>query len=230
MAAKSLFKSLFSTTIGRKIVMALSGLFLVSFVIVHLIGNLSLLVSAEVFNTYTHKLESLGPLLYVIELILLAGFVCHFTLAIIITFKNWKARGDKYKTLKSAGDPSKQTISSKTMIYTGAIILIFTVIHIKTFKYGTYYETTLAGETVRDLHRLVIEVFQNLGYVVFYSAVMILLGFHLRHGFWSAFQSLGANHPRYSAFIYTTGILIAFIIAIGFLLIPILIYINGGAL
>jgi succinate dehydrogenase / fumarate reductase cytochrome b subunit len=230
MEAKPLFKSLFSTTIGQKIVMALSGLFLVVFVIVHLMGNLSLLVSSEAFNTYTHKLESLGPLLYVVELILLAGFVFHFGLAIIVTLKNWKARGDKYKTLKSAGDPSKQTFSSKTMIYTGAIILIFTIIHVKTFKYGPYYETTIAGEQVRDLYRLVIEVFQNLKYVVGYTAVMILLGFHVRHGFWSAFQSLGANHPRYSALIYTVGILIAFILSIGFLLIPILIYINGGVL
>jgi len=228
MEDRSLFKSLFTSTIGQKIVIALSGLFLVLFVIVHLIGNLTLFVGADTFNSYTHKLESTAPLLYVVELILVAGFVFHFTLAIIITLKNWRARDTKYAKLTTAGNPSRQTISSKTMIYTGLIILIFTVIHVMMFKYGAYYETTMDGKTVRDLYRLVIETFQNPAIVVGYVLVMILLGYHLRHGFWSAFQSLGVMNPSLTPIVYAIGVFLAMVLAVGFLFVPIWIYFFRG--
>jgi succinate dehydrogenase / fumarate reductase cytochrome b subunit len=228
MEDRSLLKSVFTSTIGQKIVIALSGLFLVSFVMVHLIGNLTLYIGADIFNAYTYKLESTAPLLYVVELILIAGFVFHFTLAIIVTLKNWKARNVKYSKLTSAGDPSRQNISSKTMIYTGLIILVFTVIHVRMFKYGTYYETTLDGKSVRDLYRLVIEAFQNPAIVVGYVLVMILLGYHLRHGFWSAFQSLGVMNLRLTPIVYTIGVILAIILAVGFLFIPIWVYFFSG--
>ncbi|MFQ5771522.1 MAG: succinate dehydrogenase, partial [bacterium] len=139
-----------------------------------------------------------------------------------------RARPVGYQKKASAGGTSKKTISSTTMIYTGILIFVFLAIHLKTFKYGTYYTTNVNGVEMRDLHRLVIEVFQQLGYVIWYVAAMVLVGFHLRHGFWSAFQSLGANHPRYMPIIYGVGIILAIVLAVGFLGIPIWIYFTGA--
>ncbi|RMF61383.1 MAG: succinate dehydrogenase [Calditrichaeota bacterium] len=223
MASKP-YDTTFLTTVGKKIVMAITGLFLVIFVVEHMLGNLFFLVGADAYNEYSHKLLSLGPLLWAIEIVLLAAFVFHAFYGISITLYNKSARPEKYKQLRSAGKPSRKTISSTTMIYTGLILLIFLVIHLKSFKYGTYYSTVVNGVEMRDLHRLMVEKFSTPLYTFGYVAVMILLGFHLRHGFWSAFQSLGANHPRYSAGIYTLGVFIAIILAIGFVAVPLWIY------
>ena len=113
------------------------------------------------------------------------------------------------------------------MIYTGLTLFVFLALHLKTFKYGPYYQTVVDGVVMRDLHRLVIETFQSLWYVVFYVACMALFFFHLRHGFWSAFQSLGVNHPRLNNHIMLAGKGIAAFLGVGFLIIPIWIYINA---
>lgn len=217
------------SSVGKKIIMAVTALSLVGFVIVHLLGNLTLLSGdSKSFNSYAHKLESFGELLDAAEIGLITIFVIHFIIAISIIVRKKSARPVKYYKTKSLGSPSRKSIGSSTMIYTGAIILIFTVIHLIQFKFGPgikeEYIKVIDGEIVRDLHRLVVESFKNLVYVSFYTGVMILLGFHLSHGFWSAFQSLGANHPRYTPFIYGVGIFIAITLGMGFLMIPILIY------
>ncbi len=224
MAAKS-FAATFSVTVVKKIVMALTGLFLVLFVIVHMLGNFSFLAGPEAFNGYTHKLASLGPLLYLVEIVLVLAFLFHAWNAVTITLANNRARPVAYRKTGSSGNPSKQTLSSKTMIWTGLILLIFTIIHVKTFKYGPYYPfTSASGVEMRDLYTLVMEVFHSPVYAFGYIAVMVLLGFHLRHGFWSAFQSLGTNHPRYSPLIYTIGLLIGVVLAVGFTIVPIVVY------
>jgi succinate dehydrogenase / fumarate reductase cytochrome b subunit len=114
------------------------------------------------------------------------------------------------------------------MIYTGAVLFIFLIIHLKTFKFGPNYTTDVDGVEMRDLHGLVWEVFQSPGYVTWYVAAMVLLGSHLWHGFWSAFQSLGVSHPRYTPIIYGIGIMVAAVLAVGFLGIPIWIYFTGA--
>ncbi|UCF35579.1 MAG: succinate dehydrogenase cytochrome b subunit [Acidobacteriota bacterium] len=221
------------STVGKKFLLALTGLSLVGFICVHLVGNLLLYVGADAFNTYAHKLMSMGPLLYVAELILAALFLAHMFTAIVTTLNNWKSRPDRYAVNASQGSPSQMTVSSKTMIWTGLVIIGFTVFHLVTFKYGAGveegYVAYLDGEPVRDLYRLVQELFQDPFYSGFYVFVMILLGFHLRHGFWSAFQSLGLNHPRYTPMIHTVGIIAAVVLGVGFLVIPIWFYFTGGA-
>ena len=208
--------------------MALTGLFLVFFVIVHMTGNLSFIFGgSDAFNTYSHTLISLGPLLYVVEIGLLAAFLLHAWNAISISRHNRNARPDGYKKLKSTGAPSKRSSSSMTMIWTGIILLVFTAIHLKTFKYGAIYTTTVNGTEMRDLYRLVAEVFKSPIYSWGYVATMLLLGFHLRHGFWSAFQALGANHPRYSNLIYTIGVVLAVVLTFGFLAVPLTVYFSG---
>ena len=224
MASKP-FKLMFGSTIFKKIIMAITGLFLTFFVLIHMTGNLSFVFGGkDVFNIYSHTLISLGPLLWTIETVLLLAFIFHAWNAISISLHNKKARPASYTKLKSSGDPSKKTLSSTTLIWTGIVLLVFIVIHLKTFKYGAYYSTTVNGVEMRNLYQLVKEVFQSPFYTFGYVATMLLLGYHLRHGFWSAFQSLGANHPRYSNIIYTIGILLAVVIAFGFLVVPLYVF------
>jgi succinate dehydrogenase / fumarate reductase cytochrome b subunit len=221
------------STIGKKILMALTGLALVGFVCVHLVGNLTLYIGPHAFNLYAHKLMSMGPLVYAAEAILVGLFLIHMISAIAVTLGNWKARPDKYSVSGEQGHTSRMTVSSKTMIWTGIILIIFTVIHLINFKYGPGleqgYTFDLDGENVRDLYRLVVESFGREIYVIPYVLCMVLLFSHLRHGFWSAFQSLGANHPRYMPLISALGILIAIVVGIGFLVIPVWIYLGGAA-
>lgn len=222
-------KSLLFSSIGRKVVIAIAGLTFFFFLIFHLLGNLIIILgSGHLFNAYSHALVSLGYLLYLVEIVLFVAFFFHFILAAIITLKNSQSRPYGYKMAKSAGGPSRETISSRTMIYTGVVVLVFVVLHVITFKYGPGiaqgYVTTLDGQKVRDLYRLVIEVFKNKWFVIWYVFAMIFLGFHVRHAFWSAFQSLGANNQRWTPILFWVGTFFAFFLGIGFLLIPLWVY------
>ena len=213
--------------------MALSVLGLFVFISVHLLGNLSFFAGQDAFNSYSHKLTSLGPLLYLVEIGLITVFIFHVLFALLIYRENIQARNVKYKTIKNAGPPSLKTISSRSMFYTGIVIFAFVIIHLKTFKYGPSFEDgyifTNEGGEIRDLYRLVVEIFQKPLYVIVYVSVMIILGYHLRHGFWSAFQSLGIMHPRYTKIIYGLGVALALVIATGFLVLPIYVFLAGGS-
>ena len=222
------------STIGKKILMSLTGLAMFSFVVAHLLGNLQLLSGdPDPYNKYAHLLISAGVLLIVAELVLLGSLLVHVWAAITTVWDRWKARPLRYARLRSAGDPSRKTVGSSTMIYTGAIILVFVVVHLVTFKYGpgveAGYVTQVDGVEMRDLHRLVVEDFSNPWYVIGYVVAMIVLGFHLSHAFWSAFQSLGLNHPQYTPLLYTGGRIMGFLIALGYLAIPVWIYFAGAA-
>ena len=225
----SFFKSVFWSTVGKKLVIAVSGLGIFLFVIIHLLGNLTLLTgNPDTFNAYSHKLTSLGPILYFLEFLLAAAFLFHMTLAVWTTLKNWGTRSNNYVVLKRAGKESKKTLSSTTMIYTGTVIIIFTVLHLITFKYGPGiaqgYFTYINGEKMRDLYRLVLEVFHKQWYVIWYVSAMVFLGFHLRHAFWSGLQSLGANNQKLSPYLYGAGLVFALILAFGFIFIPLWVY------
>jgi len=217
------------SSVGRKILNGLTGLLLCGFVLVHLLENFLLFVGSKAYNLYVYRLTSLGGLLYFMEFLLASIFLIHIVSAVSVWLSKRRARPESYVMLKSAGGPSRQTIFSRSMIYTGVLLFIFLILHLKTFKFGPHYEVEYNGLLVRYLYRLVIEVFSSGGYLLWYEVLLILLGFHLRHGFWSAFQSLGLNHPKYSHIIYTIGYLSAIMIAVGFLAIPIWIYVTGGA-
>jgi len=226
--------SIIWSSLGKKFISALTGLGLVLYSIAHLIGNLALLRGdPNPFNKYAHFLESLGWLLIIIELGLLAFFLFHICMGIIVWFDKRRARPDDYVKKTDAKGASKMTFSSKTMIYSGLIMLLFLIVHVLTFKYGPGidegYVTVVGGVPMRDLYRLVIEIFSNKLYVLGYTGAMVFLGFHLRHGFWSAFQSLGMQHPRLTPLIYSVGIVLAIVLAVGFLFLPIWIYFRGGA-
>lgn len=223
----SLLKAL-KSQVGRKILTGITGIGLIIFIIAHLLGNLQLFGDAQAFNEYTYALESLGWILYVLEAGLVVAFLLHAYLGISIWLKRRKARPEGYNTYNSKGGPSHQTWASKSMIFTGIVMLIFLVTHLSTFKFGATETIMLNGHEARDLKALVINTFQNPIYAFGYTAVMILLGFHLGHGFWSAFTSLSMKHNQYSAFIYSVGVIFAVLMAVGFLFIPLYIYFTGG--
>lgn len=221
------------SSVGKKFLMALTGLAMVIFLIEHLSGNLLLFSqNPDPYNQFSHFLIGLGWLLIAAELGLIAILLFHMISAIAISIGKKKARPVAYAKTGNAGEPSKKTFSSKTMIWTGLLTFVFIAIHLKTFKFGPAeaegYVRTVDGVQMRDLHTLVWDVFQNPIYVAWYVGTLIFLGFHLRHGFWSAFQSLGVNHPRYTPIIYSVGILVAIIISVGFLGIPLWIYFTGA--
>ncbi|NET36044.1 MAG: succinate dehydrogenase cytochrome b subunit [Cyanothece sp. SIO1E1] len=223
-SGKSEHLAFYSSPIGKKIITGVTGLGLVAFVLLHMTGNLLLFASADAYNQYAHFLLSLGPLLYFVELVLLVSFVFHATLGIQMYFGNRQARPIGYTDYATAGWPSLQSMSSRTMILSGLVLLGFLIIHLLSFKYGTYYYTTIDGVEMRDLARLVVEKFQHPIYTFGYVVVMLLLGFHLRHGIWSGLQSLGAMSPQFTPVIYGFGLILAVLIAVGFLVLPVAIF------
>lgn len=222
------------STVAKKIFLAVTGLCLAGFIMVHLAGNFLLYVGADAFNLYAHTLLSMGTLLYVAEIILLTIFTVHLLLAVYIQAVNWMARPEGYRKTKHQGKPSRLTLSSRSMIWSGLVIIIFTVIHVITFKYGPGIEdgylADINGEKVRDLYRLVAESFGKEYYVFPYLAVMVVLGFHLKHALWSAIHSLGLTNPRILPVIYVLSTLLAIALGTGFFLVPVWFYFFGGTL
>ncbi len=220
------------STVAKKIFLAVTGLCLAGFISIHLAGNLLLFIGPETFNLYAHKLLSLGVLLYLAEIILLCIFILHFSLAVYTQIVNWRARPNSYRKTIRQGKPSRLTFSSRSMIWTGLVIIIFAVIHVITFKYGPGIEegyfTTLDGEKVRDLYRLVTESFRKEYYVFPYLAVMTVLGFHLKHALWSGIHSLGGTNPRLLPVLYLLSTVIAIALGTGFFLLPLWFYLSGG--
>jgi succinate dehydrogenase / fumarate reductase cytochrome b subunit len=213
----------YASTVGRKFITGLSGLLLIAFLCVHLGGNLTLFVGPDLFNTYTHHLESLGILLYIAEIGLLLLFATHAVLAIGVQLGKWRARPERYAVTASKGAPSRKTLASRSMIVTGLVLLVYLPLHVWMFKYnqGRPSPTMMVHEReVRDLYTIVLIAFKNPAIAWSYAVVMFLLGFHLRHGFWSAFQSLGALSPRFLPVCYGLALVVAVLLAGGFIVLP----------
>lgn len=211
--------SFVSSSIGRKMIMGVCGAIWAGFVLTHMAANTLILFSAELYNKYSHAIVSNKPLLYGAEAVLLLALIVHATLGIKLALENRAARQKKY----AVGTPASKrtTIASRTMAIQGSLILAFVIYHLITFKYGTHYDVTYDGVVMRDLHRLVLEVFQSPAYVAWYIFCLILLGFHLSHGAWSVFQSLGINHPKYNPYLKVGSVVYAVVVALGFMAAPI---------
>ena len=215
------------STIASKFLIALTGLSLVGFLCVHLIGNLLLYLGPAKFNAYSHALIS-NPLVIPAEIGLAAIFLLHVLEASLMWFSDRRARPVAYQQKKYAGGKSRKSVSSSTMIWTGSTTLVFLVVHIGTMKYGAWYTTLVHGEPGRDLYRLVIEVFRSPLWVGFYSVCMVAVGFHLWHAFSSAFESLGLDHPTLTPKVLKAGKILAIVIGTGFFSIPIWLHFFGG--
>lgn len=203
----------FTSSIGKKQLMAITGLGLLGFTLSHLLGNLLILVGPDAFNNYSYALVS-NPLIYLAEAGLLGLFLLHIALAVVLRIENNLARPQKYyvKVVKGNGE----NFASKTMPITGVIMLVFVIIHLLNFKYGSNYSTTVDGVQMRDIYRTVIEYFANPAYVAWYVFAMCALGLHTSHGLQSTFQSLGLRHPKYTHIVEGLSFAYGVAVAIGF--------------
>jgi succinate dehydrogenase / fumarate reductase cytochrome b subunit len=206
----------FSSSIGKKLLMAVTGLSFIGFLVAHLAGNLTLYAGGAAFNAYAEKLHSLGPVLTVFELALLALALIHVITGITLFFQNYKARFVPYEKDEAAGG---RTLSSLTMPYTGFIILGFVVFHLINFSF--------VDKSDRTIFEIVRTAFANPVYMTIYVVVMIIVALHVRHGFWSAFQTLGANHPKYMPALMVLSVIVGVIIGIGFGLLPLYMWAVG---
>ncbi|MEO1446994.1 MAG: succinate dehydrogenase cytochrome b subunit, partial [Cyanobacteria bacterium J06635_11] len=221
--------------IGKKLLTGITGLALITFTVVHLLGNLTLFFSAKTYNQLAYSIERLGPLTYAVEILLGAIALLHATLGIKIYVGARQARPAQYaipiEGSANGATSSRQSLGARTMIISGLVLAAFLVIHLATFKFGTYYalpgsalDSTRLGPHLgphRDLARLVFETFHKPGYTASYVIVLSLLGLHLRHGIWSALQSVGiATRPA----MYAASAVLGGAIAIGFIGLPLAIY------
>ncbi len=212
------------SSLTKKYIMALMGLFLFTFLVVHLSVNLTLLFdpSRVLFNEAAHFLGT-NFFVQVFQWVLFAGFAIHIFYGIVLQIQNWMARPKGYK--KKA--ISEDSIFSKFMIYTGIVILIFLVLHLGNFffvKMGWIGNGVPETGGKEDMGRLVIDLFHEKAYVIFYVVLLLIMGFHLDHAFQSAFQSLGLNHRKYMPFIKGLGRFLAIVLTAGFISIPVFIY------
>ncbi len=203
-----------------KILIGVTGLALFLYLIIHIAGNLMVFGGAALFNKYAYTLES-NPLIPVVEIGLLLIFLVHVYKTVTMFLSNQQARTVGYVQKKRAGHTSRKSFASSTMIFTGLWLLLFIIIHVKAFRYGTEYAWAEGG---RDLYRLEIENFSNPLIVVFYVLSMLVVGSHLWHGASSSLQSLGLDHPRWTPRVRAAGKVLAVAIAGGFITIAIWAY------
>ena len=212
------FLKFLNSSIGKKFMMAVTGSFLIIFLVVHLIGNITLFFGASAFNAYVSTLDVIKPLIRVIELVLLGAFILHIFNGFRLWLENKRARGVTYKI---NGSHENTDVFSRTMFLTGSIVFIFLVLHLATFfwRFNVHDPQGLA-----DTHQyfdIVTGFFQIWWYVILYIVAVLLLGFHLNHGFQSAFQTFGWNHKKYFTLVQKIGTLYAIIMALGFASMPI---------
>ncbi len=215
-----------TSTIGRKLVMSLTGLFLISFLVVHLSGNLQLLAGDDglAFNAYA-KFMTTNPIIKALSYGLYAGFLLHIIMSGLLVYKNRQARPVGYQKFNGGAN---STWSSRNMGLLGTIILIFLVIHLRNFWYEMHWGGINLDEAGnKNLYSVVNAAFSEWWYVLIYVLSMAGLAFHLSHGFASAFQTLGLNHKKYTPFIKGVGYVIAILIPLAFASIPVLMFINS---
>jgi succinate dehydrogenase / fumarate reductase cytochrome b subunit len=220
MASRS---GLFSSSVGTKIVIGITGVALVLYLLIHIAGNMMVFFGPAAFNKYAYTLEG-NPLLPIIEIGLLLVFLIHIFKTVRMFLGNQSRRPVRYAQKKYAGPPSRKTFASSTMIVSGLWLLAFLIIHVKTFRFSPEVEWPAGG---RDLYLLEMQAFTNPLMVGFYIISMVVVGSHLWHGVSSAFQSLGADKPAWTRFILPAGKIIAVLIAGGFIVIAVWAHLNG---
>ncbi len=198
-----------SSSLGKKVLMALTGLFFCSFLTVHLLGNLTIFGGEAAFNSYVARLHSLGMLIHLAEAFMLLCALVHVATGLTLAVENFKARPDKYQMKKNGGG---RTIGSSSMPYTGLILLIFIIAHLKGFHF--------ADHETRSVYDIMTLAFNDRIVVSFYVFAVIVAGVHVHHGFWSAFQTLGLTHEKYTPAVKAVSLLFSLLVAGGFGFIP----------
>ena len=223
------FTKTFSSTIGRKIIRSITGLFLCSFLVVHLVGNLQLFKAdgGDAFNVYSHFMAT-NPVIRFMEIVLVLGFLFHIYDAIVLTRRNKTARPVNYA---NNHPQENSTWSSRNMGLLGTVILVFLIIHLWNFfvpaRFGGLEGVVVDNVEYDNLYLKVVQSFQIWWYVLIYVIAMVALAYHLIHGFQSAFQSLGLTHKKYTPFIKTFGVAFSVIVCLGFAIIPLYFFFLG---
>lgn len=217
------FTSTITSSIGKKLIMSLAGIFLTIFLVVHLSINLTLLRNdgGQWFSAAAHFMST-NYVVKVFEIVLFLGFILHMIYGVVLQIQNWLSRPKRYRIENF----SQTSFFSKFMIHTAVIITVFLVIHLMNF-YLVKLNITAPPEGIADRHDfygMVMTLFHNQTYCIVYVCFMLFLAFHLSHAFQSAFQTLGLEHNKYTPFIKAFGIIYSIVIGLGFSLIPILIY------
>lgn len=214
------------SSITKKVIMSLMGLFLITFLLVHLGLNLVLLFdkSKETFNLAAHFMGT-NPVVKILEVVLFGGFIIHIFWGVILYFQNNAARPQSY----AVSNNSQESFLSKYMIHTGALVFAFLVLYLLDFWYksrfaGGILPIQIAGVDYEDMGQLVLDKFQSPVYTTIYVAFLLFMGFHLDHAFQSALQSIGINHSKYTPFFKKFSRFLAVVITIGYITIPLVIY------
>ncbi len=214
--------------------MALTGLFLILFLVVHLAGNLQLLNNdgGESFNVYADFMAN-NPLIQFISKGNFFFILLHAVVGIGLWITNRSARGSERYAVQKTRAVNTNAGFAKNMWFLGIILLVFIIVHLVQFwgvmKFGTIGTQNYGSGDVKDLYSIVKETFSNPLFVVFYVICMAVVGFHLWHGFQSAFQTIGWNHPKYSPIIHFLGKAYSVLVPLGFAVIPIVFYLKNAA-
>lgn len=214
-----------NSSIGRKQIVAATGLLLILFVIGHLAGNLILYLGPEAYNNYAKKLAGLRPFLYFIESGLAAVFVVHMYVTALLVFDNIQARGQGYRIYAAVGERS---LATRLMPYTGTLILAFVIWHLMDFTFvDREGPRSLVNGVSLGLYGVVYNSFSDLWHSIFYVLAMFCLGFHLTHGIQSFFQTFGFSNEKNSVAIQKTSDALGFLIALGYSTLPVFIFFNS---
>lgn len=212
-----------TSSIGKKFIMSISGLFLMMFIVVHLGVNLLLVFddSGELFNLGANFMTT-NPVIRIIEPILALGFIVHILWSLVVSLQNMKARPTGYNQYKNSS-----SWASRNMLVLGSLIFVFLVMHIYNFfyiikfEYQNLLEVDIDGEIMHDTYTLVAGLFKtSITYCILYIISAILLGLHLGHGFWSSFQTIGFANNIWLKRLQVIGKIYAVIVAVGFSVIP----------
>jgi succinate dehydrogenase / fumarate reductase cytochrome b subunit len=217
---KPFLLDIYSTSIGKKYVMAITGIIGIGFVLVHMVGNLKMYLGAEEFDHYAEFLrELLVPIfprtvvLWLLRFVLLAALILHLHAAFTLTVINRRARPVKYQTPR---DYMAVNFASRTMRWTGIIVALFLIWHLADLTWGTVNAVGTDGTFVRgEAYENVVRSFERIPVALLYIVANIALGTHLYHGVWSLFQSMGWSNPRFNSWRRPLAIGIATIIVVG---------------
>ena len=201
-----------SSSIGKKLIMAITGLGFCVFLLSHLAGNLIIYAGNDTFNSYAERLHTLGPLIILAEIGLLLLGIVHISTGAYLFYQNVRARPGRYKKKKNAGGRS---IGSSTMPYTGFLILIFIVFHLIDFHF--------VEKADRSIYQIVLETFSNPGYTIFYILAMAVVATHVDHGVWSLLQTLGINNLECMPVLRVISSATSLLVGIGFGSLPVFI-------
>ncbi len=219
---------LIKSSLAKKYWMAATGLFLCLFLVGHLLGNLQLLLpineASDSFNLYARFMTS-NPIVKLLSYLTYFSILFHSVDGILLTIQNKKARPVAYAYNKPGVN---STWSSRNMGLLGTVLLFFIIIHMRSFWYEMHFgnmpTTIIEGEEVKDLYLITTQAFERFWYVALYVLSMIAIAFHLSHGFASAFQTFGANHPKYTQVVKKIGYAFGILIPLAFAIIPLAIY------